>query len=92
MGPARAVGVDDLGAWLFKARGAEPSTWAHVRSGFVEVGTWCVRPSYRTDLVQAGHPVLLWVSGNRQDLPAGIHAAGVATGGGAGSWSFGAIW
>jgi hypothetical protein len=44
------------------------------------VETWCVRPTYRTDLVAAGQAVLLWVSGSEPGLPAGIHAHGRTTG------------
>jgi hypothetical protein len=44
------------------------------------VQTWCVQPTYRTALVAARQPVLLWVSGTEPGLPAGIHAHGRATG------------
>lgn len=77
---ARALTPETLGAWLVKAAGAEPSTGEHVRTGFAEVGTWCVRPSYRTALVAPGQPVLLWVSGTEAEHPAGIHARGRTTG------------
>ena len=76
----RAITKESLGAWLVKASGAAPSTREHVRAGFTGVGTWCVRPTYRTDLVAAGQPVLLWVSGSEPGLPAGIHARGRTTG------------
>ncbi|WP_210439559.1 hypothetical protein [Nocardioides xinjiangensis] len=78
--PARALTVDTLGAWLVKASGAAPSTRSHVLGGFAQADTWCVRPTYRTDLVAAGQRVLLWVSGSEADLPAGIHAHGRTTG------------
>ena len=78
--PARALSTDTLGAWLVKARGAEASTREHVRAGFTGVQTWCVQPTYRTELVAAGQPVLLWVSGTERGLPAGIHAHGRVTG------------
>lgn len=78
--PARALTPSTLGAWLVKASGSEPSTRAHVRAGFADAATWCVRPTYRTDLVVAGQPVLLWVSGSEPGLPAGIHAHGTTTG------------
>jgi hypothetical protein len=77
---ARALTLDTLGAWLLKATGAAPSTRAHVRAGFSEVGTWCVRPTYRTELVEEGQRVLLWVSGNESGLPSGIYAHGRTTG------------
>jgi hypothetical protein len=78
--PARALSTDTLGAWLVKASGAAPSTREHVRAGFAEADTWCVRPTYRTGLVAAGQPVLLWVSGSEAGLPSGIHAHGRTTG------------
>lgn len=78
--PARALSSDTLGAWLVKATGAAPSTRAHVRAGFAGVDTWCARPTYRTDLVAAGQPVLLWVSGSEADQPAGLYAHGRTTG------------
>ena len=78
--PYRALSTDSLGAWLVKASGAAPSTREHVRAGFAGVETWCTRPTYRTDLVAAGQPVLLWVSGSEPGLPAGIHAHGRTTG------------
>jgi hypothetical protein len=39
--------------------------------------TRCVRRSYRLDLMAAGQPCLLWLSG--RDRP-GVHAVGVVTG------------
>jgi hypothetical protein len=44
------------------------------------MSTRCVRPSYRTDLVEAGQPVLLWISGGAPGLVPGIHARGWTTG------------
>jgi hypothetical protein len=78
--PARALTPATLGAWLVKASGATPSTREHVHAGFAGVETWCVRPTYRTGLVAADQPVLLWVSGSEAGLPAGIHAHGRTTG------------
>ncbi len=78
--PARALTAATLGAWLVKAAGAAPSTRTHARAGYATVATWCVRPSYRTELVAPGQVVLLWVSGAEVDLPAGIHAHGRTTG------------
>ncbi|NYE36703.1 hypothetical protein F4692_001836 [Nocardioides cavernae] len=77
-GPALSAGR--LGAWLVKARGDEAETQQHLRTGLVHVASRCVRPSYRTGLVAAGQPVLLWISGRVPGLPAGIHARGRTTG------------
>ena len=71
---------ESLGAWLIKASGGDLATKAHAAGGFADVVTRCVRPSYRTDLVEEGQRVLLWVSGSEPDLPAGIHARGRTTG------------
>jgi len=79
----RALSLDALGAWLVKASGAVPSTRTHVRTGFAGVDSWCVRATYRTGLVAAGQPVLLWVSGHEAQHPAGIYALGRTTGGAA---------
>jgi hypothetical protein len=78
--PARALTPETLGAWLVKATGAATSTGQHVRAGFAGVETWGARPTYRTALVAAGQPVLLWVSGSEAAHPAGIHARGRTTG------------
>jgi hypothetical protein len=74
------VTPESLGAWLVRASGGEPATKAHAARGFADVVTRCVRPSYRTDLVEEGQRVLLWISGSERDLPAGIHAHGRTTG------------
>ena len=78
--PSRALTLETLGAWLLKATGATPSTRAHVQARFTGVDTWCVQPTYRTELVEADQPVLLWVSGKAPHLPAGIYAHGRTTG------------
>ena len=71
---------ESLGAWLIKASGGDPATRAHAARGFADIVTRCARPSYRTELVEQGQRVLLWVSGSEPDLPAGIHAHGRTTG------------
>ncbi|WP_155918281.1 hypothetical protein [Marmoricola sp. URHB0036] len=75
-----ALRQDSLGAWLLKASPAGGALDEHVETGFANVTTRCVRPSYRTSLVRAGQPVLLWVSGRDPRLPAGLHAVGETTG------------
>jgi hypothetical protein len=72
--PARALTDETLGAWVVKV---DPSR----RQGDVDdvltgASAWCVRPTYRTGLVTAGEPVLLWLSGG----DAGFHAQGRTTG------------
>lgn len=74
-----SITLDDLGAWLLKANG-ETSDVASRAARREHVETWCVRRSYRTALMAAGQPVLLWVSGSRRVTP-GIWAVGALTGG-----------
>jgi len=50
------------------------------RTGFEDLATRCVRKTYRVDLVAVGQPVLLWISGQDRDHPAGIYAQGHTTG------------
>jgi hypothetical protein len=71
-----AVSAPTLGAWLLKTDPSTTPVAEHARSGFRELTQRCVRRSYRTGLVQAGQPVLLWVSGRDPAVPAGIHARG----------------
>ena len=75
-----AVTAATLGAWLVKARPDGLPLAELVDSGFADLTSRCVRPSYRTDLVAAGQPVLLWVSGQDPQHPAGIYASGHTTG------------
>ena len=78
--PARAVTRESLGAWLIKGSGSSASTHDLLRTGFAGVVTRCVRGSYRTELVEAGQPVLFWISGDVAAHPAGIYAQGWTTG------------
>jgi hypothetical protein len=76
----RAVSEETLGAWLVKANPRVSEVAELARSGFAGVTSRCVRPSYRTELVRPGQPVLLWVSGGDREHPAGLYAAGQTTG------------
>jgi hypothetical protein len=76
----RAVTLDSLGAWLVKASPAHLRVEEMLRTGFRDLVSRCVRPTYRADLVAEGQPVLLWVSGGDRRHPSGIYAAGIATG------------
>lgn len=75
----RAVTAQNLGAWLVKGHRTVSQVDELVQSGFVTVAGWCVRPSYRTGLVEPGQPVLFWVSGGDRDHPTGIYAQGTTT-------------
>jgi hypothetical protein len=78
--PARAITPATLGAWVVKASPAEDTVAELARRGFSTDWTSCLRPTYRADLVEAGQPVLLWVSGRDPSTPAGVHARGVTAG------------
>jgi hypothetical protein len=70
--PARSLTRESLGAWLVKSS-------LDIRSEVATISARCVRKSYRTALVEAGQPVLLWLSGGA-GLPAGIYGHGRTTG------------
>lgn len=75
-----ALDQASLGAWVIKSR-FEASLLDHwMSTAFADVTTRCVRASYRTALVAAGQPVLLWISGQDRERPAGIYAQGRTTG------------
>jgi hypothetical protein len=76
--PGRAVSIETLGAWLVKRRGEASADV--VGSRFETLTGCCVRAGYRADLVRDGQLVLLWVSGNDPERPAGIYAQGTTTG------------
>lgn len=76
--PRRAVTPDTLGAWLLK--GSPRLSAELLDSGFRTVTHRCVRPSYRTGLVEPGQPVLFWVSGGDPARRAGCYGQGRTTG------------
>ena len=76
----RAVTEDTLGAWLVKASPGPLRIAEQIRTGFAEITSRCVRPTYRASLIRPDQPVLLWVSGNDRRHPAGIYACGHTTG------------
>ena len=69
-----------LGAWLVKVDPRSSDVASMAGDDFASVVTRCVRPTYRTELVEAGQPVLLWISGRDPAHPAGLHAQGRTTG------------
>ncbi len=76
----RAVTSGTLGAWLVKASPEVLPVAEMVRTGFETLTSRCVRPTYRAELIRAGQPVLLWISGRHPRHPAGVYAAGHTTG------------
>jgi hypothetical protein len=89
----RRIRLDDLGAWLLKGN-ADHTDLAGRFARDPLITRWCVRPSYRLELMRAGRPVLFWAAGSRRrDVAYGIWGLGELSGparredgGGAGWW------
>lgn len=76
----RTITRENLGAWLVKCN---PRIWDFdtFRHGDEPLENWSVQPSYRTDLIEAGQRVLLWVTGRDGSAPEpGLWGAGFTTG------------
>lgn len=77
----RAITPDTFGAWLIKC---DPETkfdlpgW--LADGNPAIYDWSVKRNYRSDLVAAGDPIILWVSGNGKKMDRGIWGLGYVTG------------
>lgn len=59
----RLVTLDNLGAWVFKCN---PKTWdilEWIKQGNELVDDWTIADNYRTEMLAAGQPAILWVSG-----------------------------
>jgi hypothetical protein len=69
--------ADDVACWVLKTRQAPEEIDAGWHPGSERALSRCARPSYRLDLMAAGQPVLLWLSGRKQP---GVHAVGVLDG------------
>ncbi len=69
--------ADDVACWVLKTTRPPAAIDAGWRPGTALSLTRCVRRSYRLDLMAAGQPCLLWLSG--RDRP-GVHALGELTG------------
>ena len=50
------------------------------RTGERRIDRWCVAPNYRSAMIEAGDPILLWVSGDGRRLARGLWGAGRVTG------------
>ena len=75
--PARLTAAD-VACWVFKSAVPAARLDPGWRPGTARSLTRCVRASYRLDLMAAGQPCLLWISGRTAP---GVHALGVLTGG-----------
>jgi hypothetical protein len=70
----RRLTPGDVACWVLKTSRPPAEIALGWRPGTGRELTRCVRPSYRLDLMDAGQPCLLWLSGRRQP---GVHAVGV---------------
>ena len=70
--------VADVACWVFKSSAPPDRLVPGWRPGTPQSLTRCVRRSYRLDLMSAGQPCLLWVSGRTEP---GVHALGRLTAG-----------
>jgi hypothetical protein len=85
----RRVTLDNLGAWLIKGN-ADRVDLAGRFARDPTVESWCVQPSYRTELMRASQRVVFWASGSRGRLTYGVWGIGRLTGGpqpSGGRWS-----
>jgi hypothetical protein len=75
----RTVTRERLGAWVLRCN---PKTWdieTAIRKGLPIEG-WSVRRSYRTEMMEEGDPIVLWVSASVARIPSGVWADGEVTG------------
>jgi hypothetical protein len=75
--PVRRLTAGDVACWVLKTSRPPEEIAPGWRPGAEQELTRCVRPSYRLDLMAAGQPCLLWLSGRRQP---GVHALGMLSG------------
>ena len=76
----RRVSRESLGAWVLKCNPDVSDLPGLAADGGRSIKTWCVADNYRAALVEAGQPVLLWVSGSAGRRPTpGVWAVGRVT-------------
>jgi hypothetical protein len=68
----------DIACWVFKSSVPPDELLPRWQPGECRALTRCVRSSYRLELMAAGQPCLLWVSGR---VAPGVHALGTLTAG-----------
>jgi hypothetical protein len=67
----------DVACWVLKTTRPPAEIVPRWGPGTEQSLTRCIRPSYRLDLMAAGQPCLLWLSGRHRP---GVHALGELTG------------
>lgn len=71
------VSRDNLGAWVLKCNPTVSDLPGLLAGGGRSVATWCVADNYRSELFEAGQPLLFWVSGAAGRTPTpGIWGSG----------------
>ncbi len=76
----QTVTTADLGAWVLTAN---PRVWdlqRWINEGGQGHDDWTVARNYRSQMMEPGQPVLLWIGGSDPGCPAGFRAAGTVTG------------
>jgi hypothetical protein len=71
------LSLDDVACWVLKSRRPPQEIDPGWRSGSRASLQRCLRLSYRVELMQAGQPCLLWLSGQNEP---GVHAIGTLAG------------
>lgn len=77
---ARAITDETFGAWLVKCN---PEVWdlqTYLADGHEYIDNWSVQKNYRSEMMQPGDPVVLWVTGtDRAPLQPGVWGVGQVT-------------
>lgn len=73
---ATAINDSNLGAWVIKCNPALSELPLAVDGRVADIGSWCVRPGYRAEMMAAGQRVMLWVSGDGSRMARGIWGLG----------------
>ena len=73
----RRLVAGDVAGWVLKTSLPPEDIVAGWRPGTEAELTRCVRPSYRLELMDAGQPCVLWLSGRQHP---GVHALGALAG------------
>lgn len=78
--PTRTITRDNLGAWLIKC---DPESKydlpSAIEAGLEVVYNWSVSRGYRSQMMEPGDKVILWVSGNGRRMTRGIWGVGWVT-------------
>ena len=76
----QSITQENLGAWVLKCN---PKTWdieTAIADGDYVIGDWSVQDNYRSRMMAAGDPVVLWVTGDGSRVTPGFWAFGEVDG------------